>query len=258
MEYAAPASPPHWPRRGLMLGALAAFAASPAWAEWLRDDIVVYAEPALAPVLGALSADFRRIHPGTPRLFTAPPAQMLGLLAHNTQADMLIAQSAFMDRAASSGLTAPGPPPVLWRNRLVLATTTATPMPDFNAAALSATSAGAPIAAPDPSDASTIDGPRLLAALGITARVQGTAATQDALDMLRAGTASLALCTETELLADPALHRAATLPDGSYPAITASAALTKTAWSRNQMALLDFLRATPASRWRGLGLERVG
>ncbi len=240
-----------------MLGALAAFAASPAWAEWLRDGIVIYAEPALVAPLAVLNADFRTRHAGTPRVFAAPPTQMLGLLAHGTQADILITQTGFMDRAVAGGLVAPAPR-VLWRNRLVLAARRGAFAPaPFSAAALRGALGGGVLAVPDATAASTVDGPALLAALGVQARVQGVADTADGLAMVRAGTAAMAVCHASEIAGDTGFSRVMALPDAAYPAIVYQAALTKSAWSRNQMALLDDFGGYDAGRLQAIGLERA-
>lgn len=240
----------------MLLGAAASFATSPAWAEWLRDDIVVYIEPPLRAPMAAFGAAFQRIHPGTPRVFAAPPVQMLGLLAHGTQADLLITQTHFMDQASQSGLVVPERR-TLWRNRLVVAGRAArAPVQSFDAGALRAALGGGALAVPDATNASTVDGPALLRALGLHVPVQGTASTGDALDMVRAGTTSLAICHSSELPAESGLVAVMALPDAAYPPIIYQAALTKTAWSRNQMALLDDLSGT-APRAHDLGLEPV-
>jgi hypothetical protein len=254
-------------RRALVLapGVLAALAPAAARAEWLRDGIVVYAEPALRPVLSALSSAYRRAHPGLPALFTAPPGQMLGLLAHGTQADILITQTGFMDRAVAGGLVADARR-TLWRNRLVIAGRgdasgggrgDASGTAPFSAAGLLAALNGGVLAVPDATDASAVDGPALVRALGVNARIQGTASTGDALDMVRQGTAALAVCHRTELMAARGVVPVMTLPDASYPQIVYQAALTKTAWSRFQDDLLAYLAGPAAPAARDAGLEVV-
>ena len=244
--------------RGVMaggIGALAAFDASPAWAEWLRDGIVIYAEPALQPPLAALNARFMRQHPGTPQVFTAPPTQMLSLLAHGTQADILITQTGFMDRALAAGLVAPAPH-TLWRNRLVLAAKAGTAAPQtFSPDAVRALLGGGALAVPDATQASTVDGPALVAALGLSEHVQGAVDTADALAMVRAGAAALAVCHASEIAGNGAFAQIMALPESAYPAIIYQAALTKSAWSRNQMALLDYFGGHDPAPVKQLGLE---
>jgi hypothetical protein len=241
-------------RRTLLLAPLAA-AATPARAEWLRDGIVLYAEPALLPVLDALDGAYRRTRPGAPVIFTAPPGQLLGLLAHDTQADILIVQRQYMETAQVASLVK-APIPGIWRNRLVVVGPRGVPDRPFSAAALAQALAGGILAVPDASDASAIDGPALLQRLDLPAgiRVQGTAGTRDALDMVHLGTAALAICHETERLADPGLSRAMALPDSAYPPITYQAALTTRAWSRYQDALLAYITGPGAPIARAAGL----
>lgn len=242
-------------RRGLLMGLPAVIAASPAWAEWLRDGIVVYADPALRPVLAVLFEDFRRHHPGLPRVFAAAPTQMLGLLAHGTQADILLTQTAYMDQAQAASLIVPARR-TLWRNRLVLAGRKgAFPAQAFAADALARIVGGGAIAAPDATSAASVDGMAALQSLGVTAKLQGTADTGDGLDMLRAGTVALALCHASELAAQGWASLVMALPDASYPPIIYQAALTTSAWSRHQQALLDYLGGDARGALGGLGLE---
>ena len=215
---------------------------------------MVYGDPALRQTLTGLGSAFQHTHPGNPRIFAAPPAQMLGLLAHGTQADMLVTTTAFMDRAVQSGLVADARR-TLWRNRLVIAGREGLAAQPFSPAALDGVLAGGVLAAPDDTDASDVDGVAIMSRLAPGVHLQGTANTSDALDMVRAGTARLALCHQTELANDPSLARIMAVPDDAYTPIIYQAALTRTAWSRNQMALLDFLAGDAAPRARELGLE---
>jgi len=224
-----------------------------AHAEWLRDDIVVYAEPPLRPVIAAMAAGFGR---SRVRIFCAAPGQMLALLGHGTQDDILIAQSGAMNRAVIAGLTtAPGRK--LWRNRLVFAA--AAPGPpgtDFNPAALRAALAGGRLALPDPSDATTIDGPALLQNLHVTGtRTLGAFSTADAVGALKRGEATLALCHISEAATDPTLRVAMRVPDAAYDPITYAAALSAKAWSRYQEPFLAYLAGPAADTARSLGLE---
>lgn len=241
------------PRRAL-LASLVAAAAWPrrAGAEWLRDEVVVYADPALRPVLDAIAAHY----PATLRVFCAAPRQMLGLLAHGTQDDVLISETRFVVQAQGSGLAAPGMH-LLWRNRLALAGRgPAAGTAPFSAAGLAAALGDGKLAVPDPGPAVSVDGMAVLDRLGLTAafagRIQGAASSADALGMLHTGDAVMALCHVTEIIADNRVHIAMCVPPTAYDPIEYAAVLTKAAWSRHQDALITALPQAPEARRFGL------
>jgi hypothetical protein len=231
-------------RRRTVLSAMAMglLGAPGARAEWLRDEVVVYADPPLRPVLTALAQNFH----SNMRIFCAPPAQMVALLAHGTQDDVLITQPAFAPAGARA----------IWRNRLAIAGLGASAQPmAFTPAALSVALDGGKLAVPDSTPAATFDAAPLLALFGLSpAQIQGAASTTDALGMLRTGDAKLALCHVTEIMAEPRARIVQTLPDAAYAPIIYAAGPTKTAWSRNQQALLAALPHAPQARAYGLEL----
>ncbi len=237
-------------------GALAALPAA-ARAEWLRDEVVVYADPALRPVMDALGPHFTQAQ--RVRCFCAPPAQMVALLAHNTQDDVLLTEAAAIAEAQQSGLVM-SPTPRLWRNRLVFAVTGAGAAAiDFNAAALMAACAGGKLAVPDATDACPIDGPALLQKLGVAeklaGRTLGAADTDDALATLLRGEAAVALCHATQAAANPEIRILMRIPDDAYAAIFYQAALSHAAWSRYNAQFMEFLTKASAPLARRFGLE---
>lgn len=247
-------------RRGVM-GAAGALTLLPAIAraEWLRDEIVVYADPALRPVMAALGAQFRTARGIRVRTFCAAPGQMLGLLAHGTQDDVLITQTGPMTEAAKRGLIS-GAPRTLWRNRLVFAARGDGPRDAaFDAGALAAALADGRLALPDPSDACTIDGPALLTKLNatdkLTGRVLGAADTEDAVATLQRGEAALALCHASQVATAPGLRVAMRVPDDAYAPIDYAAALSHAAWSRYQDPFMAWLATDAAHAVPALGLE---
>jgi len=248
--------PPALARRSFVASiGICAFALKPARAEWLRDEIVVYADPALRPVLAALNAQFRSASGIRARCFCAPPGQMLGLLAHKTQDDVLITQAPFIADAASRGLTRGNATP-LWRNHLVFAARgAAAPPVAFDAAHF----ADGKLALPDMSDASTIDGPALLAQIDPAGKIKnpilGAADTQDAVAMVRRGEADSALCHISEVSNDPDIAAVFTISQDEYKPIEYQAALSIDAWSRYQDTYLTWLRTEAAPAARGFGLE---
>ena len=247
--------------RRCAIGAAGALALLPglARAEWLRDEIVVYADPALRPVMSALGGQFRAARGVRVRTFCAAPGQMLGLLAHGTQDDVLITQAGPMTEAAQRGLVS-GAPRRLWRNRLVFAARgDGTRDATFDARSLAAALGGGRLALPDASDACTIDGPALMAKLNATdklsGRLLGAADTEDAVATLQRGEATLALCHASEVVTDAGLRIAMRVPDDAYDPIEYTAALSHAAWSRYQDPFMAWLGGDAARAVPALGLE---
>ncbi len=247
-----------WPRRRL-LAAAGLVAATPtiARAEWLRNEIVVYCDPALRPVLTAIAARLNQQQGLTLRVFCAPPGQMLGLLAHGTQDDVLITLAPFMRQGEQSGLVAHGRP--LWKNQLVFASRGENGVAQsFDAAAFTALIGAGKLAVPDPTPAACVDGPAVLQHLGLAEKlagqVQGTATTGDALDMVRQGTAALALCHVSEVAAGPDVRAAVLVPEQAYDPIIHEVALSQKAWSRNQDKLLAYLAGAGRAQATEFGL----
>lgn len=227
--------------------------------EWLHDQVVVYADHALRPVLTRFGGDIAREHGVKLRLFTASPGQSIGLLAHNTQGDLLLTLTGFMDRAAEAGVIGAGRKK-LWRNSLVFAARgqggAAAPA---DPASLEAALAGGRLAVTDPTTAATFDGFAVLDKLGVRdklgARVQGAANTPDALGMLRDGAVALALVHASEAMGSPEFRVALTVPATAHEPIEYEVALAKKAWSRNQDKFIAWLGAEGATIARAHGLE---
>lgn len=248
-------------RRGAIGAAAAAWALVPAvgHAEWLRDEIVVYADPALRPVLSALGGRFRAARGVRVRTFCAAPGQMLGLLAHGTQDDLLVTQTGPMAAAAQRGLVT-GEPRKLWRNRLVFAARGEGPRDAaFDAGGLAALLGEGRLALPDASDACTVDGPALLAKLNagsaLGGRLVAAADTEDAVATLQRGEAALALCHASEVAGAAGLRVAIRVPDDAYDPIEYAAALSHGAWSRYQDPFMAWLAGDAAATVPGLGLQ---
>ncbi len=244
-------------RRVVLAAAIMGATTLAARAEWLRDEVVVYADPALRGLVGALGARF--VQAQRVRCFCAAPLQMVALLAHGTQDDVLITQSAAMNSAAQAGVVS-GPRGPLWRNRLVFAARGAGPAArDFDVAALRDAVGSGRLALPDPSDASAIDGPALLHRLGagdtVAGLVLGAADSEDAVATLQRGEAAVALCHASEVAGDPALRVLMRIPDNAYEPIIYEAALSHAAWSRYDAPFMAFLRSGASADAVQYGLE---
>lgn len=245
---------------GLSLAATAiATGTARASTPWLRDQVVVYADPTLKPLLTTLAEDFAHLTGAKLYVFAAPPRQMLELLAHNTQCDILITGPKFLNEAQYRGLVK-GEILPLWRNRLVFAARQSSkPAAPFDKSSLLQALADNRLALPDPVPGSTVDGPSVLTRLGLDLpphQIIGAPNAEMAADMVLDGTARLALVQATEIPPRPALQTAFTVPSDAYEDIQYGAVLTKSAWSRNQQKCLTFLHSAASLRTaRAAGLE---
>ncbi len=224
---------------------LAAGLAKPALAG--APDVVVYCDPTLVPAMRSVGALFTAGTQVQVNVFSAPPTLMLAQLAREVQNDALVTQASWMDRVEAAGLIKPGTRVGGWRNHLVIARATAAAPPD------------GVFARPDPTPAATIDGPAVLAALGLQPpRVIGAANSAEVAFLLETGAAQRGLLHVTDVRADADLVIAEPVADAAYPPIVYAAALTKVTQSVNAPAFLDFLRsAGAAERLRATGLEVV-
>lgn len=242
-----------WASRRVIVSALAvmstlAFVAGPPCATAARaaaPDVIVYGDPSLAHALRDVGARFTA-QTGVPvHVFSAPPAVMLAQLRHMVWNDVVVTLAPWMDQAEQAGVIVPGTRTGAWRTTLVLAQATAvTPATDT-------------VAITDPTPAATIDGPAVLAALGLhPAHVQGVANTAEVAFLLDTGGAAQGLVHLTDVRADPRLSVAGPVAATAYAPIVYAAAISTLTHSPNAHAFLDYLH-TPAATdvLRADGLE---
>jgi molybdate transport system substrate-binding protein len=217
---------------GVILGVPGARAAAP--------DVIVYGDPTLAHALREVSARFTAETSVPVHVFSAPPAVILAQLRHEVWNDVVVTLVPWMDRAEQAGVIEPGTRTGAWRTTLVMARAT-DPAPS------GATPANDTIAITDPTPASTIDGPAVLAALGLhPPHVQGVANAAEVAFLLDTGAAAQGLVHLTDVRADPKLSVAAPVADTAYAPIVYAAAISTLTHSPNARAFLDYLH-TPAA-----------
>ena len=227
--------------KGMLVGlvmALAAALALPcaALADAAAPDIIVYGEPTLRHALLDVGARFTA-RTGVPvHVFAAPPTLILAQLRHQVWNDVVVTQASWMDQAEQAGVIEKGTPTGTWRNTLVLARATGeTPASDT-------------VAITDPTPAATIDGPAVLAALGLhPAHVQGAANTANVAFLLDTGAAAQGLVHLTDVRADPKLRVAAPVAPSAYAPIVYTAAISTLTHSPNARAFLDYLTSPAAT-----------
>jgi molybdate transport system substrate-binding protein len=227
---------------GVISGVPGARAAAP--------DIIVYGDPTLAHALRAVGARFSA-QTGVPvHVFSAPPAVILAQLRHEVWNDVVVTLVPWMDRAEQAGVIEPGTRTGAWRTTLVMARAT-DPAPS------GVTPANDTVAITDPTPAATIDGPAVLAALGLhPAHVQGVANAAEVAFLLDTGAAAQGLVHLTDVRADPQLSVSAPVADTAYSPIVYAAAISTLTHSPNARAFLDYLHSPAATEvLHAAGLE---
>jgi molybdate transport system substrate-binding protein len=211
---------------------------------------MVYGDPTLAHALRAVGARFSA-QTGVPvHVFSAPPAVILAQLRHEVWNDVVVTLVPWMDRAEQAGVIEPGTRTGAWRTTLVMARAT-DPAPS------GVTPANDTVAITDPTPAATIDGPAVLAALGLhPAHVQGVANAAEVAFLLDTGAAAQGLVHLTDVRADPKLSVAAPVADTAYSPIVYAAAISTLTHSPNARAFLDYLHSPAATEvLHAAGLE---
>jgi molybdate transport system substrate-binding protein len=224
---------------------LPALSPGTASAEAAAPDVIVYGEPTLRHALLDVGARFTA-QTGVPvHVFAAPPSIILAQLRHQVWNDVVVIEAPWMDQAEQAGVIAKGTRTGAWRNTLVLARAT------------DVTPANDTMAITDPTPAATIDGPAVLAALGLhTAHVQGVANAATVAFMLDSGVAFEGLVHLTDVRADPKLRVAGPVAPSAYAPIVYAAAISTLTHSPNASAFLDYLTSPPATEvLRADGLE---
>lgn len=236
----------------LMLGLWALSA--PARADTLPDwpDVVVFCEPTLKHAMTELGAAFRA-QTGTPvRVFVAPGG-MLVRQANHTRNDVLVLQgSAAMDEAARTNAIRPETRVAIGGNRLVVARRGAGAEEKLDAA-LAQTVAAVDADVPELTGAVTR---QALGASGLRPRLAGVVGTADAVFLLEAGTVSRAIVFATDVVANPALSVAASVPPESYARVIYLAAVSHDARGATPGRFVALLTSPEGQkRLRDAGLE---
>lgn len=217
---------------GLPLLAVAA-ATTPARAE--PADLVVSCDPTLAPALRKVGAAYLSRSGVQVHVFPTGPGLILPQLLRDIQNDILVTQVAILEQAAQARVIASAPPGT-WRNSLVIAG-------PHGVSAMDRT-----FAASDPSAASEIDGPALLARLGLQpARVLGAVDTDEVAFLLTSGAAQAGLLHLTDVRADQRLEVIRLVPADIYPPIVYGASVTRLARRPNPQDLVVFLATSEAT-----------
>jgi ABC-type molybdate transport system substrate-binding protein len=218
-------------RRQLLTGIPLAALASPARA---AGDLAVACDTTLASTLGKLGAAYAATSGVRVHVFPTGPGLIVPQLVRDSQNNIVVTQIAILDQAVQSGIVAPRTGGMTWRNPLVIA--------GLRGAAAAVDQA---FAASDPSPASDMDGPALLARLGLRpTRVLGAVDTDEVAFLLTTGAAQAGLLHMTDVRADQRLGVIREVPVDVHPPLVYAASATRLV---RQIAPSDFIAflATP-------------
>jgi molybdate transport system substrate-binding protein len=198
-------------------------------------DLVVTADTTLAPALRQV-ADAYRARSGR-RVFVFPtgPGLILPQLLRDIQNDVVITQSAILQAATQQGII-DAPVRARWRNPVVIA------------GPRGAATINSPFAAPDPTSASDIDGPAVLAHLDIRpARTLGAVDTDEVAFLLTTGAAQTGLLHMTDVRADPRLALIRPVPPDVQSPLLYTAAVTRLTRRPDPQDFVAFLATEQAT-----------
>jgi molybdate transport system substrate-binding protein len=231
-------------RRALPLLALAAIA-KPARADTI--DLSLTCDTTLAPALRKVAAAYEARTGVHVFVFPTGPGLILPQLVREIQNDILVTQTTIIGQAVTAGVVASAVRPQ-WRNPLVIA------------GLQGAASIGQTLAACDPTPASDIDGPALLARLSIKpAHLIGAVDTDEVAFLLVNGTAEAGLLHMTDVRADDRLTIIQRVPDAVHPDFLYAASVTRLASRPHPERFVAFLSTKDAAEiLAAAGLESVG
>lgn len=207
-------------------------------------ELALACDTTLGPALRAVAALYRRRTGVRVNVFPTPPGLILPQLLRQVQNDILVSQDATLSAAVRAGVVAPDARRGGWQDPLVLA------------ARVDAPNTG-PVAVSDPTPGSDMDGPAILAGLGLPpAPVQGVIDTDTVAALLLAGTARAGLLHLTDVRAHPQLRIVRTVPASVQPPIAYAAAVTRLARRPDPAGFVAFLvSAEAAGLLQSHGLE---
>jgi molybdate transport system substrate-binding protein len=199
-------------------------------------DLSLACDTAFAPALRKVAAAYRAKTSAEVFVFPTGPGLILPQLERDIQNDIVATQIAILDQLQQARIIAAVPTAPRWRNPLVIAGLSAT-------AALDQT-----FAAPDPTPAFAIDGPALVAKLGLKpARLLGALNTREVVSLLLSGAAQAGLLHMTDVRAHPGLAVIRPVPPEIQPPPVYAASVTRLASRPDPQGFIAFLATPEAS-----------
>lgn len=227
-------------RRRLLqaLPALASLAvAAPARAAADREDLVLACDITLGPAMQAVADAYANSNGQRVDVFPTEPGLILPQLEHTVQNDIIVTLLATMYAAVQAGVVDKAAIRGAWRNPLVIAALRGAPsMP------------AKPIAVTDPTPVSDMDGPNILARVGLlSAATLGVIDSNAVAAVVLDGTARAGLLHMTDLRAHPELQVISEVSEDRVPPFVYAAAVTRLARRPGAAAFVDFLMTSQAS-----------
>ncbi|HUB11901.1 MAG TPA: substrate-binding domain-containing protein [Acetobacteraceae bacterium] len=228
-------------RRGLMQAlpatAVLLVAAAPAAQAADVAELVVACDTTLGPVLRLVARAYAESAGVRVNVFPTPPGLILPQLERQVQNDIVMTQPPTIAAAVQANVAAQDAARGAWRNPLVLAMKRGANPPTDQ-----------PIAVSDPTPASDMDGPAILARLGLaSAPMLGVIDTDSVAALVLDGTARAGLLHMTDVHARPGLQIVRTIPPDIAPPISYAVAVTKLARRPDPAGFVAFLLAPPAT-----------
>jgi molybdate transport system substrate-binding protein len=221
-------------------------AAKPARTAVNVADLVLACDTTLGPAMRAIGDAYANLKGVRVNVFPTAPGLIVPQFQRQVQNDIVVTQVATLSNAVQAGVVAPGAARGAWTNRLVIAAKRgAPPLPNK------------PIAASDPTPASDMDGPAILARLQLRPIVMfGVIDTDTVATLVLDGIAGAGLLHMTDVRAHPELQVIRVVPDDIQPPIAYAAAVTRLARRPDPAALCEFLLTDQATALLiSLGLE---
>lgn len=236
-------------RRSLMqkLSAAAMLAvAAPVRAATPGAELVFACDLTLGPAMHAAAKVYTDMTGERVNVFPTAPGLIVPQLEREVQNDVLLTRAATMEAAVQAGIVAKDAARGAWHNRLIVAAKRGAP----------ATS-DKPIAVTDASPVSDMDGPAILARLGLLpAPTLGVIDTDEVAALVIAGTARAGLLHMTDLRAHPELEAITVVSDDVEPPFIYAVAVTKLARRPSPAGFVEFLMTSQSTALlASLGLE---
>ncbi len=196
-------------------------------------DLSVSCDTTLAPALRKVGEAYTAKTSARVFVFATGPGLILPQLERNIQNDIVVTQIALLEQIAQRKIIAAVPNAPRWSNALVIAGLAGT------------SSVEGTFAACDPTPASDIDGPALVAKLELKpARLLGAVDTDEVASLLMSGEAQAGILHMTDVRAHPRLAVIRPVPPEVQAPLVYAASVTRLASRPNPQGFVDFL-ATP-------------
>lgn len=226
--------------RRLLLRSLPAVAVlgAAARATAATTDLAVSCDTTLGPALRAAGAAFAARTGVRIDVFPTGPGLLLPQLRRQIQNDVIVTNLATLADAGDDNLLGKGRRAGPWMDSFVIAGVAGKPPP----------APDAPVAAPDPTPASDIDGVSILARLGLhTTPNLGALDCNGVVFLLNTGAASAGLLHMTDVRANPNLTVLNAIPPDIAPPLPFAAQVTTLSWRPHPQAFVDFLASDEAT-----------